>query len=480
MKELTKIKLKNKIKQDLYEICDIYKKTTGSHPTVNIICEGLQIGSVLTNDKEITDSTLSILTNVLFEGGLGRYQPRDPSFGREEGGGARDPLRREKEYDPAFKFEGSTRLSREMQDMVNRGLGAEEAKINFEDFLNTASDAELVAWAKRNTERQQEIAKQQEIVSKEPEVEPVQPETMPKTPEIKSPEIKQTEPLETPPETTFAEPETSLQDIFSQWLQSTMNQLAKREQEVAQETNAATRQEIDALTQKAAEKASQEVSRTEPISSKDTRAVDMAQEIPQVSPKTNVKPASEVEQKTSIEQAQETKTDISRPPETKTNISSIPPIIPFVPVDKSSIPDPRRSPQSMEDPNRGRGAIGGGGSGGRETPATSKTDKADSGLETPSPKLGDVRYPALRATADRGVLPIYEGVHKPQKPQASSKKRNKYKIVMVGEGGKKKELSAGSLSGIKRLVYGQKNFKVYNSQGTDITGHFNVSKKGKK
>lgn len=492
MKQLTKIKAKNKIKKELYEICNIFKSVVGKYPTINIICEGLEIGPVLTKDKEATDANLTILANALFEGGL-RYEPRDPMFGREEGGGSRDPSGKEREYDPAFKFEGSTRLSKEMQDMVNRGLGADEAKINFEDFLNNASDSELVAWAKRNKERQEQLTKQQEAQPENPETEAnpfAEPE--PQTPAVQqtvsSPLQPQKAPTEKSEELPFDEPQTTpgFQDVFVQWLQSKMNEITRKDQQTAEETSLAQKQETDALTRQAAETINKDIQSTSPVSDTTigTRGIldtPTGENAPVISPISNIESALEVDQKTAIATTDETKTNITRPPEQKTAISAVPPIIPFVPVEKGSIPAPEDRKKPLPEPSRGSPRMGGGGgSGGQEVPATNKTSKKDSGLDTPEQKPLDVRYPALRATANQGVLPIYENVHKPKPTQQKTNKKGKYTVVVVGEGGKKQEVSANSLSGIKRLVYGQSNFKVYNSQGTDISGHFNQTKNNKK
>jgi len=49
--------------------------------------------------------------------------------------------------------------------------------------------------------------------------------------------------------------------------------------------------------------------------------------------------------------------------------------------------------------------------------------------------------------------------------------KQKYKIVYVQEG-KKVEVFASSIRGVRRAVYGKKQFRVYNSSGSDLTGYF--------
>ena len=85
--------------------------------------------------------------------------------------------------------------------------------------------------------------------------------------------------------------------------------------------------------------------------------------------------------------------------------------------------------------------------------------------------MGDVRYPALRAAA-YGVLPIYEGIYNPKVSLQKKSEKQKYKIVVIQEGGKKVEIFASSLRGVKRAIYGKKNFRVYDAKGTEISTYF--------
>ena len=54
--------------------------------------------------------------------------------------------------------------------------------------------------------------------------------------------------------------------------------------------------------------------------------------------------------------------------------------------------------------------------------------------------------------------------------QARAKKQ-KYKVTVV-ENGKKLEVFATSIRGIRRVVYGKKNFRVHDGKGADITNYF--------
>jgi hypothetical protein len=54
--------------------------------------------------------------------------------------------------------------------------------------------------------------------------------------------------------------------------------------------------------------------------------------------------------------------------------------------------------------------------------------------------------------------------------QARAKKQ-RYKVTVV-ENGKKLEVFATSIRGIRRVVYGKKNFRVHDGKGADITNYF--------
>lgn len=56
-------------------------------------------------------------------------------------------------------------------------------------------------------------------------------------------------------------------------------------------------------------------------------------------------------------------------------------------------------------------------------------------------------------------------------PIANKEKKQKFKIVFT-EGGKKLEAFAGSERGVKRAVYGKKNYRVYSATGSDVTKIF--------
>ena len=49
--------------------------------------------------------------------------------------------------------------------------------------------------------------------------------------------------------------------------------------------------------------------------------------------------------------------------------------------------------------------------------------------------------------------------------------KQKYKVVYVQDG-RKVEVFAQSIRGVRRVVYGKKQYRVYSSTGSDITGYF--------
>ena len=50
-------------------------------------------------------------------------------------------------------------------------------------------------------------------------------------------------------------------------------------------------------------------------------------------------------------------------------------------------------------------------------------------------------------------------------------KKQRYKVSYVQDG-KKVEVFASSIRGVRRVVYGRKQYRVHNSTGSDVTGYF--------
>ena len=86
------------------------------------------------------------------------------------------------------------------------------------------------------------------------------------------------------------------------------------------------------------------------------------------------------------------------------------------------------------------------------------------------------RFPALRASIS-GVNVVKESVYNPQKSLQKKEKKQKFKVVVMKEGGKKVEIFASSIRGVKRIIYGKKHYKVFNQSGNEMTRYFKGKQK---
>ena len=66
---------------------------------------------------------------------------------------------------------------------------------------------------------------------------------------------------------------------------------------------------------------------------------------------------------------------------------------------------------------------------------------------------------------------IAENKLSPQESLRRKTQKQKYKVVYVQDG-KKVEVFASSIRGVRRVVYGKKQYRVHNSTGSDVTGYF--------
>ena len=66
---------------------------------------------------------------------------------------------------------------------------------------------------------------------------------------------------------------------------------------------------------------------------------------------------------------------------------------------------------------------------------------------------------------------ITENKLSPQESLRRKTQKQKYKVVYVQDG-KKVEVFASSIRGVRRIVYGRKQYRVHNSTGSDVTGYF--------
>jgi hypothetical protein len=66
---------------------------------------------------------------------------------------------------------------------------------------------------------------------------------------------------------------------------------------------------------------------------------------------------------------------------------------------------------------------------------------------------------------------INEGKLTPKESLQRKLKKQRYKVSYVQDG-KKVEVFASSIRGVRRVVYGKKQYRVHNSTGSDMTGYF--------
>ena len=66
---------------------------------------------------------------------------------------------------------------------------------------------------------------------------------------------------------------------------------------------------------------------------------------------------------------------------------------------------------------------------------------------------------------------VNEGKLSPRESLKRRTQKQKYKVIYVQDG-KKVEVFASSLRGVRRVIYGKKNFRVMNTTGSDLTGYF--------
>ena len=78
--------------------------------------------------------------------------------------------------------------------------------------------------------------------------------------------------------------------------------------------------------------------------------------------------------------------------------------------------------------------------------------------------------PFMRRFMTRVEL-VSEGKLSPKESLQRKLKKQRYKIAYVQDG-KKVEVFATSIRGVRRVVYGKKQFRVYNTSGSDVTGYF--------
>jgi len=466
MKSLANIKLAQTIRQKLLEYCEVYKQKTGEYPTIKQFAKVAETPSFGFNLNEmISENYIRRSTLFFAEGAIE--------------GGFREPVRRGEESkegkesearDPALGFEGATKLTPEMRDIVTSGKSPEEFGINIKDFLSTASPDELVAWASKKDKIEAEKRTESEN-QPEPESQK-QPE-----PQLqKQPEPQKSEGL------PFAEPEPRQVDPRLQDLFDRMN----AELEKSNAPEAATSAEVKDITKPEVK----DITSTEVKDITKPEVKDTIKLMPTVIPVSR----TETETKTNIADAPETKTVIASAPETKTPIvpetktaialtPEIKALITTPPETKAKL-KPKPDEKYKEMVQIGKPGLKGKSGEAQSKPAQTTTSSPKDESTPFNTGLGDVRYHALKAIGmvspegrESTVLPVYEEVYSPKKSLKKKAEKQKYKVVVTQEGGKKVEIFAASLRGVKRAVYGKQNYRIFDSKGTDISSYFRKMQK---
>ena len=119
----------------------------------------------------------------------------------------------------------------------------------------------------------------------------------------------------------------------------------------------------------------------------------------------------------------------------------------------------------------------------------STTDIPGEEIITRDNNAANERYSALYSAGERNIDPNtgqisrggYSRIVQVQESKSGTlnsksaiqkrSKKQQYKIS-INDGGKKLDIFASSIQGIKRAVFGKTNFKIHDSRGSDITGYF--------
>ena len=201
MKNLANIKLAQTIKQKLFEYCEVYKQKTGAYPTVKQFAKVAGTPSFGFNLNEMISENYIRRTTLFFAEGALEGGFREPVRRGEEGKEGKESEAR----DPALEFQGATKLTPEMRDIVTSGESPEKFGIDIKDFLSKASPAELVVWASKKDKIEAEKRAESENQPEPESQKQLEPQLQ------KQPEPQKLEGL------PFAEPapvDPRLQDLF--------------------------------------------------------------------------------------------------------------------------------------------------------------------------------------------------------------------------------------------------------------------------
>lgn len=455
MKTLGNIKLSQSIRNSILQFCEAYKETSSEYPTIGVVAsafgvthEGYDSAGIIT-ESFIRRTTIVLAEGVLLiEGAVAELEfPTTKDLGA-----TRDS--RTGGYE--LGFEGATRVTDPMaQKMVTDRMSPEAAGLDsngIQDFLQNASDAEIqtmidTAWSATTPSDLQ--LKIRELSGPSKNNVPASSAAAPTAPPAPTPTPKPTPtPRPTPTPTPTPKP---------------------TEPEPAQEPAQEPEEEIKPKTKPEIE--------IDPATKPDEELK------PKTKPQEKTKPKTDEEIKTKLRRAIETKTTVSQ----KTDTQGVEDMAATSkrPVESRATKD-ETGEETPFDFSKGRGVKPATKEAEPSKPITSTIKQKEEPAPQPySPDLGDVRYHALvaRGNPQEGgsvILPVYEEVYNPKLSLKKKSQKQQYKVVVVQEGGKKVEIFAKSIRGIKRAVYGKQNYRVFDSKGSDITGYFKrMQKKGK-
>jgi hypothetical protein len=515
MKNLFSVKLKQKIKQGLFEYCDAFYELNNRYPTIGEIHEQFYIPNVLQLDEseEITEAVLSRTASFLYEAGV---EVEVPTARRAERSAARRMRRLKAERDT----EGTpveiapTTITPEMRAAFKDAKSPEELGIDPLQFARAMSPEELKDYSNRRqkaidsgaphtefdvgmklktpstpdqtpadttskehevpnaiwaTDRLQKIrtgeVKDLGIADKalvaidnviswatgagQPEAGPIAPPAPkePVTPPGRDPSVPPEIPTEIPTEI-----QTEIPTQYPTVIPDKPDEDEKVIPTVIPDT---------------------EDPKVDPTEEEEEKAIPAR--IPEYKPRETTEPEEKTRTTPPKPQDVVTPSRVTAPT-TRTTSSKTKPAAGKKEKVKST-PDPegklgpKDRPTKEEEPSPKR--VGGVAPAGENKPTKTKEEKSKGGSpaqEMPS-GVPDERYGALIARMG-GIQALNEDVYDPKKSLAKKEKKQKFKVVIIREGGKKVEIFASSVRGVKRAVYGKDNFKVYNQSGSEMTSYF--------
>ena len=519
MKSLTSLKITQRVKQGLYEYCAAFYKAKERYPTIAEMNEAFYIPNFLDLDtqQEVSEAVISKTANMLTEGAVARtFRPevfRPERMDRET-----------RERGEAGASRARRSISPEMIDIFNAGKSPEEAGIDPAEFIQNLTPAEFVQY---QTNRQKAIDAGSPVTTTDHQLDLRTPQTPNEKPaekkderkdtdrqaavwaserlgQIKSGEVKDMSPLDH----ALVAVDNVVGWVTGKGKPTSKGVAAPVEEPPAEEEVPTTRppevepstperpktpdevpveEPVEIPTEKPSEKPTEtptpqpkekpvetpkekpvEVPVEEPIEKPDEETETVPAIIPVEKPKekpeeiTDRAPEKKVEEKTKTKEVTEPARKLERKTEDR--------------VERKEKAEEKRKPKEKEEKKPSIAAA----APSKSRPEESKKETEPDTDSSPTDQSGiDLeRYHALRAGLG-GVQVVQEGVYDPKRSLQKKEKKQKFKVVVTKEGGKKVEIFASSLRGVKRIVYGKQNFRVFNQSGSDMTTYFKKNQKGK-